>query len=277
MTRPFGVILAGGSASRLDGLPKGTLPVGDRSMLARVEAVLAPHAGPIVLAAAARADRSVLASGSTLRAIPDAEGIDGPAAGILAGLLAAREAGATHIISAPWDCPFLPADLVPRLLVAAEGAGAVAASAGRTHPAIALWPVRVADALAARMRAGERRLQRLTEAFAQATWDDAAIDPFHNVNDAFGYAAALRIAREGGEPAAMARVLDLTGLNCPLPVLRTRKALRGLAAGRIVVTLATDPLAAIDIPHLCASEGHRLLAKAVEAGRAAFVIAARGD
>lgn len=56
-----------------------------------------------------------------------------------------------------------------------------------------------------------------------------------------------------------ALVLDLRGLNCPLPVLRTAKAMTGLAPGTRVVVEATDPMAAIDIPHFCRQKGHRLL------------------
>lgn len=53
-------------------------------------------------------------------------------------------------------------------------------------------------------------------------------------------------------------VLDLAGLKCPLPVLRTRKALRALPAGATLVVLSTDPMAAIDIPNLVREEGARL-------------------
>lgn len=52
--------------------------------------------------------------------------------------------------------------------------------------------------------------------------------------------------------------LDLTGLKCPLPVLRTRKALRALAPGRILVVTCTDPMAMIDIPNMVREEGGRL-------------------
>jgi len=54
--------------------------------------------------------------------------------------------------------------------------------------------------------------------------------------------------------------LDLRGLKCPLPVLRARKALRGLAPGIKVCVLATDPMSAIDIPHMCNEDGHTLIA-----------------
>ena len=56
------------------------------------------------------------------------------------------------------------------------------------------------------------------------------------------------------------RRLDLRGLACPLRVLKPRKALLGLAPGRRLLVEASDPLAAIDIPHFCSEAGHRLIA-----------------
>lgn len=55
-----------------------------------------------------------------------------------------------------------------------------------------------------------------------------------------------------------ATLLDLAGLKCPLPVLRTRKALRALPPGSILTVVCTDPMAAIDIPNLVREEGARL-------------------
>ncbi len=52
--------------------------------------------------------------------------------------------------------------------------------------------------------------------------------------------------------------LDLSGLKCPLPALKTRKALKLLAPGHRLEVRCTDPLAAIDIPHLVATTGDRL-------------------
>ena len=49
--------------------------------------------------------------------------------------------------------------------------------------------------------------------------------------------------------------LNLRGLKCPLPALKTRKALRGLASGEPLVVECTDPLAAIDIPALLQETG----------------------
>ena len=53
--------------------------------------------------------------------------------------------------------------------------------------------------------------------------------------------------------------IDTRGLICPLPVLRLRKRLQGLCAGAELTLLSDDPVAAIDIPHFCLSEGHEVL------------------
>lgn len=55
--------------------------------------------------------------------------------------------------------------------------------------------------------------------------------------------------------AAPEIVLALQGLKCPLPVLRTRKALGRVHRGAIVLVECTDPLAAIDIPALVQETG----------------------
>ncbi|HUZ91883.1 MAG TPA: sulfurtransferase TusA family protein [Methylocella sp.] len=52
--------------------------------------------------------------------------------------------------------------------------------------------------------------------------------------------------------------LDLCGLNCPMPVLQTRKMLRRLPRGDRLIVECTDPLAAIDIPHLLRETGDTL-------------------
>ncbi|MBO6717221.1 MAG: sulfurtransferase TusA family protein [Rhizobiaceae bacterium] len=54
-------------------------------------------------------------------------------------------------------------------------------------------------------------------------------------------------------------IYDLRGLNCPLPVLRTRKRLAGMPPGAQLIVETTDPLAAVDIPAFCKESGHRLV------------------
>jgi tRNA 2-thiouridine synthesizing protein A len=55
-----------------------------------------------------------------------------------------------------------------------------------------------------------------------------------------------------------ATVLDLRGLNCPLPVLRAKKALRAIPVGGVLVLECTDPLTVIDVPHFVKQTGHSL-------------------
>jgi tRNA 2-thiouridine synthesizing protein A len=54
--------------------------------------------------------------------------------------------------------------------------------------------------------------------------------------------------------------LDLTGLKCPLPALKTEKTLASLRPGDRLTVACTDPMAAIDIPHLLQKTGDKLLA-----------------
>ena len=51
------------------------------------------------------------------------------------------------------------------------------------------------------------------------------------------------------------RTMDLRGLKCPLPALRTRKALSAMLKGDVLVIECTDPLAAVDIPNLINQTG----------------------
>jgi len=63
------------------------------------------------------------------------------------------------------------------------------------------------------------------------------------------------VAREATSAAMSATILNLQGLKCPLPALKTRKALKAAKRGAQLVVECTDPLAAIDIPHLVRETG----------------------
>jgi tRNA 2-thiouridine synthesizing protein A len=56
-----------------------------------------------------------------------------------------------------------------------------------------------------------------------------------------------------------ATTIDARDLLCPLPVLRLRKALLALPPGARLRLLATDAMAAVDVPHFCREAGHRLV------------------
>lgn len=66
--------------------------------------------------------------------------------------------------------------------------------------------------------------------------------------------------------------LDLTGLKCPLPALKTRKALKGLNPGERLEVHCTDPLAIIDIPNLLDEMGDSLKSTKRDGDRLVFLI-----
>ncbi len=68
------------------------------------------------------------------------------------------------------------------------------------------------------------------------------------------------------------RVLDAKGLNCPLPVLKTRKALKEVPLGELLTVLSTDPASAIDIRHFCNVSGQELIESSEADGVYSFVI-----
>ncbi len=70
----------------------------------------------------------------------------------------------------------------------------------------------------------------------------------------------------------MSRVLDSKGLNCPLPVLKTKKALKDMPVGDCLTVFATDPASSIDLRHFCNTSGHDLVESSEADGVLTFVI-----
>jgi tRNA 2-thiouridine synthesizing protein A len=70
-------------------------------------------------------------------------------------------------------------------------------------------------------------------------------------------------------------LIDVRGLKCPLPVLKAARRMEAHPAGTRFRLLATDPLAAIDVPHFCNEKGHRLLASARDGDELSFEIEKR--
>ncbi len=67
-------------------------------------------------------------------------------------------------------------------------------------------------------------------------------------------------------------VLDTKGLNCPLPILRAKKALKDLQAGDLLQILATDPGAVADFEAFCRATGNELVESRAEDGVYIFLI-----
>ncbi len=65
-----------------------------------------------------------------------------------------------------------------------------------------------------------------------------------------------------------AAIMDLRGLKCPLPALFARRALERAEPGTEIEILTDDPLAPLDVPHMCRQEGFECIALAREGDRA---------
>jgi molybdopterin-guanine dinucleotide biosynthesis protein A len=173
----------------MGGGDKSLRPLGGATILDHVVRVVEPQVEALLLNANGD-PRRFARFGLDVRA-DSIEGFAGPLAGVLTGLewAAARRLGCPWVVSVAADTPFLPSGLVPSLLAAVEREGAmlaVAASGGRNHPVIGLWPVLLAaDLRRALAVEGVRRIDAWTTRFSHAvvSFPDRPVDPFFNVND----------------------------------------------------------------------------------------------
>ncbi|MFZ7093335.1 molybdenum cofactor guanylyltransferase MobA [Primorskyibacter sp. 2E233] len=197
MKQPLGVILAGGLATRMGGGDKALLPLGGRPLLGHVIERLQPQVAALALNANGDAARF---ESTGLPVIADSiPGFAGPLAGVLAGLDWAAEQGAEAIVTVAADTPFFPCDLVPRLLLTAEGQThplVLAATKGDAqtksksrsglirHPTFGLWPVALRDDLRAALQGGLKKVVLWTDKHGgrECLFPSDPFDLFFNVN-----------------------------------------------------------------------------------------------
>ncbi|MBB05546.1 MAG: molybdenum cofactor guanylyltransferase MobA [Pseudooceanicola sp.] len=186
MRAPPTVILAGGASRRMGGRNKGLALLAGRPLLAHVIDRIAPQCEDLALNSNADA-RTMAQFGLTL--LPDrTAGRPGPLAGILAAMDWADTLGAVQVVTLPGDTPFVPLDLIPRLLLAAEDVPPtvpiIAQSAERAHPVVGLWPVSLRDDLAAALAVGTRRVLdwALDKHARGVAFPATSPDMFFNVN-----------------------------------------------------------------------------------------------
>ncbi len=211
--RVCGVLLAGGQSRRMGGGDKCLRPLGARPILAHVVERAKPQVAELVLNANGDPARF---DGFGLPVASDVVGdVDGGFAGPLAGVLTGLEWAKRHAPACRWlasfacDAPFLPRDLVARLLAAVEREGAelaCAASGGRDHPVFGLWPVALEEDLRRAMsEEGVRKVDIWTGRFrlARVEWPVGPRDPFFNTNRPDDLAAAEQVlaAMAGEGPA----------------------------------------------------------------------------
>lgn len=194
-----GVLLAGGQSCRMGGGDKCLRPLGESTILARIVDRVRPQVGRLILNA--NGDPGRFAS-FTLPVVPDViPDHAGPLAGVLTGLewAAAHEPAAEWVATFPTDAPFLPADLVARMRARIEASGAdlaCAASGGRDHPVVGLWPVRLrADLRRAMVEEGVRKVDRWTgrHRLVSVDFPVGTVDPFFNTNRPEDLAEAERL------------------------------------------------------------------------------------
>ena len=201
-TKIAGVLLAGGLARRMGGGDKCLRPLAGQPILGHVLERVRPQVGPLLLNA--HGDEARFAE-FDLPVVRDVvEGHAGPLAGILTGMEWARE----NALSCKWlasfatDAPFLPSDLVARLLRAVEEEGADmarASSQSRAHPVFALWPIALADELRhALVDKDIRKIDSWTDSYHVATVEfvSKSHDPFFNANRPEDFAEAERFISE---------------------------------------------------------------------------------
>ncbi|WP_299391161.1 molybdenum cofactor guanylyltransferase MobA [Pelagibius sp.] len=192
-TQVAGVLLAGGLSRRMGGGDKCLRDLGGRPILAHIIERAAPQVGTLVLNA--NGDPARFECFGLPVAADVVEGYAGPLAGILTGLdwAAAQAPGAEWLASFACDAPFLPEDLVARMMeaVAAEGADlACAVTHGRTHPVFGLWRLGLRDDLRRAMLEEEmRKVDRWTarHKLVEVDFPDlkspaGPLDPFFNTN-----------------------------------------------------------------------------------------------
>jgi molybdopterin-guanine dinucleotide biosynthesis protein A len=261
------VILAGGLARRMEGASKPLLMLGGRRLIDSV--IERTQNLDIVLNLHALTPEAMAPFGE-IPCIADAvPGHAGPLAGILAALDHAE--GYESVLSLPCDTPFLPDDLAQRLTEAAQKTRdglACAASGGRVHPVIALWPVSMREKLRRALAEGVRGIGQFQRGYDCATveWPDKPRDPFMNVNTPADLAEAEALL------SSPTKILDLRGLKCPLPVLKTRKFLAAMAPGQRVEVSCTDPMSLVDLPHMLRETGDILEAQNRVENVATFLI-----
>lgn len=163
----------------MGGVDKGLQLLQGRPLVAHVIERLAPQAGTLLISANRNLD-AYAALGH--RVLPDPPGLE--FAGPLAGMLAALEVlpDDAWLLTAPCDCPRLPADLARRLLAVAQPHGLAFAQAAREHPTHALLHTRLREPLRAHLDAAGRAVLGWMHSrpYGVAHFDDEAA--FANLN-----------------------------------------------------------------------------------------------
>lgn len=183
-----GVLLAGGLARRMGGGDKPMRELGGKPILEHVIDRVRPQVHQLILNANGDPDRFKQFNLPVVADVLDDN--QGPLAGILTGLdwAAKNLPDCEYVISFATDAPFVPHDLVMRLLqpvLAGEAPLSCAITGERTHPVFGVWPVVLREELRkAMVEEGMRKIDAWTETIGikHVPFETEPVDPFFNVN-----------------------------------------------------------------------------------------------
>ncbi len=178
-----GLVLAGGQGKRLGGRDKAMVFFQARPLISHVLDRLSPQLGRMAISA--NGDPARFAD-IGLPVLADRFSDKGPLAGVHAGLIWATAISAQAVITASVDCPFLPGDLVSRLILASgpdHSRPAFARAGGRDQPTMALWPVGLLPKLEEHLSSGAPpRLAQFLIGQAAMVADFGDTNGFDNIN-----------------------------------------------------------------------------------------------
>ena len=177
-----GLILAGGRGQRMGGADKGWVVHDGRPLIVSVVERFGPQVGSLLISA----NRNIERYAALGTVVQDETALNEPFAGPLIGMLSGlRNARTEWVATVPCDAPYMPLDLVHRLMTALSVHRAPAACArvgDRLQPVFALVSTKSSDDLASAIGAGERATHRWLESLGVLPVDFDDAHAFANIN-----------------------------------------------------------------------------------------------
>jgi molybdenum cofactor guanylyltransferase len=193
----LGAIIAGGQSSRMGGREKALQAIDGVALIARVASRISFQVDDLVVNANGDPARFAFLAYPVIA--DEEQDVGTPLAGLHAALAHGAARGFDAVLTVPSDSPFLPLDLVPRLMEAGQVSGAAHARSGaRDHYLTGLWTTAMDKPLIRLIHEdGLRRVQdfcRMAKA-ERAVWTTLPHDPFFNINTPEDLEAAAHIIR----------------------------------------------------------------------------------
>ena len=183
------VILAGGQAKRMGGKDKALIELQNRTLLSHVLEKISGYASPVGLNINKNQEKFTKFNYPILK--DKIEGYLGPLSGIFTAINWAKEINEDWVLTLPCDTPYLPNDLIPRLIKLALDVDnkfdVISVKCNnQTHPVIGLWKTNLIHKLENSLKNGVRKIDLFTSEinikYIEYFFDDFSLDPFLNLN-----------------------------------------------------------------------------------------------